>query len=169
MHKLYYRIGAETKEELVIEDLFSTTLEELKTDIAARTGFDGKRLRLVKAGKVLQGDPDMTLESLGLEDGDTIYVARLASNSISSPSQQDSQQAPISGSLLRTAADNQDAADPMAQLFDNPLIQSMFSNSDLMSSLLESDPRIAQMAEVIFKGKYQSISHTLGVYRKTLN
>ena len=147
MHKLFYRIGAETKEELQVEDLFSTTLDELRTDIATRTGFDAKRLRLVKAGKVLQGDPDMTLQTLGLQDGDTLYVARLATNSVLSSSPQDSQ-APISGSLLRTAADNQDAADPMAQLFDNPFIQSMFSNSDLMSSLLESDPRIAQMAEV---------------------
>jgi hypothetical protein len=147
MPRLYYRIGAQTKEELEISDLFSTTLEELRSDISQRTGIDDKRLRLVKAGKVIQGDPDMTLQALGLQEEDTLYVARLARNSVSA--QDDSQeQTPISGSLLRAAAESQDAADPMAQLFDNPFIQNMLSNSDFMSSLLESDPRIAQMAEV---------------------
>jgi hypothetical protein len=136
--QLYYKLNTEPKKPFRIPDI-SISLNELKSIISQQTGLPFSSLRLVKAGKILQGE-DRSLVELGIQAEDTLHVAKLASNTAA----QDAANAASQGFLGNEPAGSSD----MDSFLDNPFLQGLLSNPELMSAMLEADPRISQMAEV---------------------
>jgi hypothetical protein len=126
MFKIFYNFNAKQSEIIVSA---AWTLRELRIFIAKELKV-ANDIRLVKAGKVLDMD-DSTLESLEIKENDVIFVARTSLNNAAAQASQ------TSSSSHRNVLD----------LADNPFLQSMLNSPEIMSSILESDPRFSEMAE----------------------
>ena len=137
---LYIQIGSQEKIQIQIQDL-NCTLSEIKNSIFAKTGIAESHQRLVYKGRILTDNPDneVSISVFGIQEGDTIHVARLSSNKAS-------EEAATAKSLKPNSSSGFED-DIFGRTMDNPLIQSLFNNPEFLSSILENDPRISQMAE----------------------
>jgi hypothetical protein len=127
MFKIFYNFNAKQSQIIVSS---AWTLRELRIFIAKELKVSDD-IRLVKAGKILNMD-DCTLESLDIKENDVIFVARLSLNTATAQASQ---------------ASSSDNTGNFLDMADNPLLQSMLGSPEIMSSILESDPRFSQMAE----------------------
>jgi hypothetical protein len=128
--KVFYQIGTSNKEPLDITPDMSVS--QLKTIISAASGVDFHLLRLVFRGKIM--DDNQSIEAYGVQENDCIHAARLASNKASHEAS--SKVSPVSP-----------PEDEIMKALDNPIFNSLLGNPEFMSAMLESDPRISQMAE----------------------
>ncbi|KAJ3293432.1 hypothetical protein HK104_004467 [Borealophlyctis nickersoniae] len=149
---LHFRTASGDKKTLEAD--LEMTLGELKANLVPMLDIPKDQMRLVWAGRVFKDD-EATLASLDLKTGETVHVAKLASNNqttAQSASVGGSQQLGGLGGLGGIGAGG-GAGNPfgmpgnMSALFDNPAIRSLLENPAFMQSMLESDPRLAAMAE----------------------
>ena len=124
MFKIFYNFNSKQSEIIVSS---AWTLRELRIFIAKELCIQDN-IRLVKAGKVLASD-DCSLESLEIRENDVIFVARSSLNNSSVQASQSSRDTMMDFGL------------------DNPFLQSMLNSPEIMSSILEADPRFSEMAE----------------------
>lgn len=128
MFKIFYNFNGRQAEIIVSS---SWTLRELRIFIAKELNVT-EDIRLVKTGKILNMD-DCSLESLEIKENDVIFVAKLSLNNASAQASQSA----AASSPIQNAMD----------FVDNPFLQSMLNSPEIMSSILESDPRFSEMAE----------------------
>ena len=129
MWTIYYKIQSEPKLPLQVSG--DWTLQTLKEHIGTAHAQSPTTLRIVKGGRLLLGD-ELSLDALGIQDNDTLHVAKQATNQ-------------AAAEATSPPAPQMD----MDGLLENPLMQSLLSNPDIMAAMLESDPRIQKMAQVI--------------------
>lgn len=97
-------------------------------------------LRLVLGGKIL-ADDDATMESLGIKEGSVINGAKAAKTTTAPP---------VTGEALATQLKTkpQPTIPGMPEgLKNNPMLQAMLNNPEMMRLMLESDPRIKEAME----------------------
>lgn len=112
-----------------IETTAQESVAMLKAKIAlVSPDLDPKTMRLVVRGKILRQETDL-LQTYGIVNGDVVHVAKTSISVLP-------QKPPVP------------SQDPMEELMSNPMMQSVMSNPALLSSILQSDPRFKQMAEV---------------------
>ena len=131
MFKIYYNFNSQVGEIIASPNW---TLKELRIFIAKELSIK-ENIRLIKAGKILSMD-DLTLEGLEIKEDDVIFVARLSSNNAASQASQASQ-----------SSQNPQSSKDFSPDLDNPFLQSMLNSPEIMSSILEADPRFSEMAE----------------------
>ncbi|KAJ3056594.1 hypothetical protein HK097_005757 [Rhizophlyctis rosea] len=141
-----------TGEKKSLETTSDLTLLELKEKLVSLLNVPMEQQRLVYSGRVLKDD-EGTLASYNLKSGDTINVAKAASNKLTDQAggatggTSSSPSAAVPGFPSRPAASPYGLPPDMSGLLDNPMVRSMLENPQFMQTMLQSDPRIAAMAE----------------------
>lgn len=100
-------------------------------------------LRLVVGGHVL-GEPEATMEQIGLKEGSIVHAAKAAKASAA-------QSQPVTAAALLHEANR--PKDPvglpagMGQMMQSPMIRGLMSNPELLRRILTADPRFREAME----------------------
>ncbi|KAJ3038617.1 hypothetical protein HDV00_000461 [Rhizophlyctis rosea] len=142
-----------TGEKKSVDTDANSTLAELKEKLAGLLGIPIDQQRLVYAGRVLK-DEEATLGSYNLKTGETINVAKAASNRVAETAARPAASGasaptlPGLGSSARPSGSSPFGLPPeISSMLDNPFMRSIMENPEFMRSMMQSDPRIAAMAE----------------------
>jgi hypothetical protein len=113
-----------------------TTISELRT-ILHNGEVTADTMRLVYAGRVLN-DNEATLASYSLKEGATIYVVRNASKPTPAISPE---------ALARADPNAVQDQDPFSSMLQSTLFKTMFSNTELVKSMLLNHPQMQKLME----------------------
>ncbi|KAI9341031.1 hypothetical protein DFJ73DRAFT_844182 [Zopfochytrium polystomum] len=116
------------------------TLLSLKETVAPLVRFaSAAEVRVVFAGRILRDD-EASLGSLGVAEGSTLHVVKLAANTAAASSASPNAPPPVPSSNPYFPVDRQDP-------LHNAMMDMMSQNPQLMQSLMMADPRLQALAE----------------------
>ncbi|KAJ3205416.1 hypothetical protein HDU82_005216 [Entophlyctis luteolus] len=141
---LSFKIKAPSGDLLTLQVDSDATFLALKNSISTIVNIPPSEMRIVCAGRILKND-DAVLADLGLTDGATLHVVRMAANSVSASSPTSSSVPPPAG--VRRSVPGMPDTNEMRRILDNPMMRALFENPSVMAAILESDPRMQAMAE----------------------
>ncbi|XP_058881305.1 ubiquilin-1-like isoform X3 [Acipenser ruthenus] len=175
------------KEEFAVPE--NSTIKQFKEEISKRFKTQIDQLVLIFAGKILKDQDSLTQHAI--HDGMTVHLviktqtrsqdhaAQSSSSSTSSSAAASTESRSTStssmpasssplGLELQTQMQQQLMSNPemMAQIMENPFVQSMLSNPDLMRQLIMANPQMQQLIQ-----RNPEISHMLNnpdIMRQTL-
>ncbi|KAJ3141913.1 hypothetical protein HK100_005567 [Physocladia obscura] len=145
------KIRVPSGEILTLQVEADSTFGALKESIAPMVGIAAAEMRVVCAGRILKNDESI-LSDMGLAEGSTLHVVKMASNSAIPTSPAAASPAamaasPLGGGGRNSGVPGMPGASEMRQMMNNPIMQRLFDNPDLMAAIMEADPRMRAMAE----------------------